>query len=82
MEYKLKSHQVQTEDGYILTVQRVHERAEDVGWPYGPDLLPPIKEEVNEASPKPVVLIVHGFQCSSSDWFQQNGEEKTLRECN
>ncbi|XP_066150246.1 lipase 1-like [Euwallacea fornicatus] len=51
-EYRLETHQVQTEDGYILTMHRI---------PVG-------RNEVNKNIKKPAVFLMHGLLLSSIDW--------------
>jgi len=53
--YPVETHQVTTEDGYILTLHRI---------PYGKDN----KDDPNMASPRPVVFVQHGLLSSSADW--------------
>ncbi|KAL5277014.1 LIPA.2 family protein [Megaselia abdita] len=51
--YSIEEHQVQTADGYILTMHRI---------PYSPKLNNSLVED------KPIVFLQHGLLCSSSDW--------------
>lgn len=54
--YPLESHQVETEDGFFLTLHRI---------PHG-------RDQANTTSKtKPAVLLVHGLTCSSMDWVYQ-----------
>ncbi|XP_067626645.1 lipase 3-like [Eurosta solidaginis] len=57
--YPLETHEVQTSDGYILTMYRI---------PYSPKLK-------NSASQRPVALVMHGFLCASSIWFLNGPDE-------
>ncbi|ERL88012.1 lipase 1 [Dendroctonus ponderosae] len=51
--YPLESHEVQTEDGYLLTVHRI---------PNG-------RHHVQKSTPKPPVFLMHGLLLSSVDWM-------------
>lgn len=61
--YPAETHQVETEDGYVLTMFRI---------PYSPKL-----NNNDAATPRPAVLIQHGlFSCS--DCFLLNGPDNAL----
>nr|XP_016927866.1 lipase 3 [Drosophila suzukii] len=49
--YELEEHEVQTSDGYILTMHRI-----------------PYSKNTGYDGPRPVVFLMHGLLCSSSDW--------------
>ncbi|XP_055901809.1 lipase 3-like [Eupeodes corollae] len=49
--YPFEEHEVQTSDGYILTMHRI-----------------PYSARVETPEPRPVVFLMHGILCSSSDW--------------
>ncbi|VEN37645.1 unnamed protein product [Callosobruchus maculatus] len=60
--YPLESHEVVTEDGYILTVHRI---------PHG------VKNGTDGKRERPPVLMMHSLLCSSMDWLYL-GPEKSL----
>ncbi|XP_030378029.1 lipase 3 [Scaptodrosophila lebanonensis] len=56
--YPIEEHVVQTSDGYILTMHRI---------PYS-------KQTGNDGSKRPVIFLMHGLLCSSSDWVLSGPE--------
>nr|XP_002739797.1 PREDICTED: lysosomal acid lipase/cholesteryl ester hydrolase-like [Saccoglossus kowalevskii] len=51
--YPCEEHTVQTEDGFLLGLQRI---------PYG-------KKNASTTNPRPVVFLQHGLLCSSTNWL-------------
>ncbi|KAH8354919.1 hypothetical protein KR093_001140 [Drosophila rubida] len=49
--YPIQEHEVQTSDGYILTMHRI-----------------PYSKRTGDTGKRPVVFLMHGLLCSSSDW--------------
>ncbi|XP_016972366.1 lipase 3 [Drosophila rhopaloa] len=49
--YVLEEHEVQTSDGYLLTMHRI-----------------PYSKNTGDDGKRPVVFLMHGLLCSSSDW--------------
>lgn len=66
-DYKVDSHQVQTEDGYILKVFRIR----GVGTKARPSRL-------GEGKPKPAVFLQHGYTSSSETFVQSNEDSLAL----
>ncbi|XP_066247427.1 lipase 1-like isoform X2 [Euwallacea similis] len=58
-EYIVETHQVQTEDGYILTMHRIPEG----------------RNEVPKNTKKPAVFLMHGLLLSSIDWVIKGPEK-------
>jgi len=74
--YCLETHEIVTEDGYILSLARLVEKSypqkkiEDID--NSPQLTTTLKN-------KPPVLLVHGFLSSAIQWFINETPEKCLR---
>jgi len=66
--YPLESHQIETEDNYILTLTRVRSSKSEQWANFGS----------SETQRKPAVLFVHGFMCSGNNWIM-NSPDKVLR---
>lgn len=91
--YSLDSHEVTTSDGYILTLLRVPNPNQNPkpSTSNKTETVAVVTEDENSnqedenkevikpftRSTRPAVLIVHGFQCSSADWFA-NAQDKIL----
>ena len=57
--YNLQEHQVQTPDGYILSVHRVSQEESS--------------ESAQKQRNRPVIFLQHGLMCSSAEWLVKKG---------
>ncbi|CAD5218865.1 unnamed protein product [Bursaphelenchus okinawaensis] len=57
--YEAEEHIAETEDGWLLKLHRI---------PRG-------KNDKNDGTPKPVVILQHGIQCSSDNWVLNSPEQ-------
>jgi hypothetical protein len=94
-EFPIENHEIRTEDGYILSLQRINYRPERKTRPTDTgefDVTKDLKEETknvqeNQITPsvdesdrvKVPVLMVHGFVCNADQWCL-NSPDKVLRE--
>ncbi|VDM75330.1 unnamed protein product [Strongylus vulgaris] len=63
--YPAEIYTVTTEDGYILEMHRI---------PYG-------KNDAKPTTPRPVVFMQHGLECSSSNWITNLPDESAGKYC-
>jgi hypothetical protein len=80
-KYCTESHEVTTEDGYILSVLRVIQKRqpEIKQVPYENEITSKHPPEIEISEKKRPVLIVHGFLASADCWFANEEPEICLR---